>query len=111
MTDATAHVIVLVTVGDREEAARIAAAAVERRLAGSAQLSSLRTWYRWKGGVEEADEIQVSLFTRRERFEELAALVRELHSYELPQIVAVPIVEGTAAFLQWIDDTSDAVVD
>lgn len=110
MSDAE-HVIVLVTTGSRDEAARIAEAAVSRRLAGSAQLCPLRTWYRWKGSVHEADEQQVSLFTRRDRVDELEALVREHCSYELPQVVAIPIVEGSAEFLRWIDDASRPEVD
>ncbi|MEX1362821.1 MAG: divalent-cation tolerance protein CutA [Nannocystaceae bacterium] len=108
---ASEHVLVVVTAGSREVAARIAEAAVQGRLAGSAQISPLRTWYRWKGRMHEADEHEIKLLTRRERFDELAALVRRLHDYELPQIVAIPIVEGAATFLQWIDDTSDGEVD
>ncbi len=106
MSTGPAHIVVQVTTSTRQEAERIASIAVERELAGSGQVSALRTWYRWQGRLREADEHQVSLFTRRERFPELAALVRQLHSYELPQIVAVPIVEGSPEFLRWIDETS-----
>lgn len=100
----TDHVVVQVTAGSREEAERIARTLVERRLAGSGQVSALRTWYRWQGRVREADEWSLSLFTRRDRFDAVAQAVRELHSYELPQVVAVPLVEGTAEFLRWIDE-------
>lgn len=99
-----AHVIVQVTTGTREEAETIARTLVERRLAGSGQVSPLRTWYRWQGGVHEAQEHLVSLFTRRDRFDAVARAVRELHAYELPQVVAVPLCEGTPEFLRWIDE-------
>jgi periplasmic divalent cation tolerance protein len=101
------HVVVQVTTGSREEAERIARTLVERRLAGSGQVSPLRTWYRWQGRVHEADEHLVSLFTRRDRFDAVAQAVRELHGYELPQVVAVPLVEGTPEFLRWIDESCE----
>ena len=99
------HVVVQVTTASRDEAERIARALVERRLAASGQVAPLRTWYRWQGCVHEADEHIVSLFTRRDRFAAVAQAVRELHGYELPQIVAVPLVEGTPEFLAWIDES------
>lgn len=105
VADPPVHVVVQVTTGSREEAERIARALVERRLAGSAQVCPLRTWYRWQGQVHEANEHQVSLFTRSDRFTAVAAAVRELHAYELPQIVAVPLVQGTPEFLRWIDES------
>jgi periplasmic divalent cation tolerance protein len=102
------HVVVQVTTGSREEAERIARTLVERRLAGSGQVSPLRTWYRWQGQVHEADEHLVSLFTRRDRFQAVAQAVRELHGYALPQVVAVPLVDGTLEFLRWIDECCEA---
>lgn len=104
LADPPTHVVVQVTTGSREEAERIARALVERRLVASGQVGPLRTWYRWQGRVHEADEHLVSLFTRGDRFAAVAAAVRELHGYELPQIVAVPLVQGTAEFLRWIDE-------
>lgn len=99
------HVIVQVTCGSGEEAERLARLAVEQRLAASGQVGPLRTWYRWKGAVCEADEHVVSLFTRRDHFDALAQLVREHHTYELPQVVAIPLCEGTPDFLRWIDQS------
>lgn len=98
-----AHVVVQVTTGSREEAETLARTLVERRLAASAQVSPLHTWYRWQGRVQEAQEHLVRLFTRRDRFDAVARAVRELHSYELPQVVALPLCEGTPEFLRWID--------
>lgn len=104
MSGAIEHVVVQVTTGSREEAERIARGAVQQRLAASAQVGRLDTWYRWEGEVREAEEHLVSLFTRRERFEAIARFVDEHHDYVLPQVVAVPLCEGTPAFLRWIDD-------
>ena len=103
--ETTQHVVVQVTTATRDEAERIASALVEARLAASGQVAPLRTWYRWQGRVHEADEHVVSLFTRRDRFAAVTRAVRALHSYELPQVVAVPLVEGTPEFLAWIDES------
>lgn len=105
VAESAQHVVVQVTTGSREDAERIARALVERRLAASGQVGPLRTWYRWEGRVHEAEEHRVSLFTRRDRFDAVARAVRELHGYVLPQIVAVPLVEGTPEFLRWIDES------
>jgi periplasmic divalent cation tolerance protein len=105
IAESAQHVVVQVTTGSREEAERIARTLVERRLAASGQVGPLRTWYRWQGTVHEAEEHLVSLFTRRDRFDAVARAVRELHGYELPQIVAVPLAAGTPEFLRWIDES------
>lgn len=98
------HIVVQVTTGSRDEAERIARTLVEQRLAASGQVAPLHTWYRWQGRVQAADEHLVSLFTRRDRFDAVARAVTLLHGYELPQIVAVPLVEGNPEFLRWIDE-------
>jgi periplasmic divalent cation tolerance protein len=102
------HIVVQVTSSSREEAERIARTLVERRLAASGQVAPLHSWYRWQGRVHEADEHLVSLFTRRDRFDAVARAVQALHGYELPQIVAVPLVAGTPEFLRWIDEGCEA---
>ncbi|ACY15728.1 divalent-cation tolerance protein CutA [Haliangium ochraceum] len=98
------HITVEVSAASREQAETIARAAVHQRLAASAQIAPVRTVYRWRGAVHETDEHVVRLFTRRARFAELAACVRQHHSYELPQVVAVPIVQAEDAFRRWIDE-------
>ena len=110
MGDRSQHVVILVTTSDRDEAERIAEAAVTQKLAGSAQISALDTWYRWEGSVRQAAEHEVRLFTRAACFDAVAALVRTLHGYDVPQVIALPIVRGTPDFLRWIDETSDGVV-
>ncbi|MFI7539209.1 divalent-cation tolerance protein CutA [Streptosporangium sp. NPDC049376] len=94
---------VRVTVSGREEASRICSAVVEERLAAAAQVvAPIESVYWWAGEIRRADEWLVVMMTTVGRFEALAARVRELHSYEVPQIVAVPLVAGTADYLEWI---------
>jgi periplasmic divalent cation tolerance protein len=103
-----AYVVVQVTAPSPEEAERIAQAVVDGGLAGSAQIAPVRTRYRWQGAIQDADEHLITMYTRRDRFDALADCVRAQHSYVVPQIVALPILAGTGAFLRWIDETTGA---
>jgi periplasmic divalent cation tolerance protein len=86
-----------------EEAERISAALVERRLAACVQvIGPIASRYRWRGEVETAREWLCLAKTEAVRYAELEAAIRELHSYEEPEIVAVPIAAGSAAYLEWI---------
>ena len=92
-----------VTCRDREEAVRIARAVVEERLAASANvLGETFSAYRWRGEVREAAETALVLKTRAEAADRLVARVRELHGYECPGIVVLPIVAGHAPYLDWL---------
>lgn len=96
---------VLTAVGSAEEAERISTALVERRLAACVQtVGPLRSRYRWQGAVEVAEEWHCLAKTARRRYPEVEAAIRELHSYEEPEIVAVPIVAGSAGYLAWLDE-------
>ncbi|MGK9169686.1 divalent-cation tolerance protein CutA [Inquilinus limosus] len=98
-----AVVFAYVTTGSEAEAARIGRALVEERLAASVNiLPGARSIYRWRGRVEEAAEAVLIAKTRADRFTDLSARVRELHSYELPCIVALRIEGGNAGYLDWI---------
>jgi periplasmic divalent cation tolerance protein len=88
---------------DMAEADRIAEALVRDRLAACVNiLGPIRSVYHWQGAVERADEIAMIVKSRAELFEALAARVRALHSYDIPAIVAWPIIAGDAAYLDWI---------
>jgi len=101
------HVLVHITTRSAEEAEAIGALAVERRLAASAQIEALvATHYRWKGEVFRHTEHRLTLFSRASLWDEIVALVRRHHSYELPQIVATPITQGIPEFLSWIDEST-----
>jgi periplasmic divalent cation tolerance protein len=97
--------VVFVTVGKAEEAERIAEAVVAEKLAACANLlPGVRSIYRWKGQICRDAETMMVLKTRRGNFERLRARVRELHSYEVPEIIAVPIVEGHGPYMDWLRD-------
>lgn len=100
------YVMVQVTALSPEEAERIARAAVDGCLAASAQISPVRTRYRWQGASHDADEQLITMYTRLDHFHSLADCVRAHHSYEVPQIVALPIFDAAASFLRWIDEST-----
>ncbi|HTV60240.1 MAG TPA: divalent-cation tolerance protein CutA [Verrucomicrobiae bacterium] len=98
--------VVLVTCSSAKEARKIGRTMVEMRLAACANIVSapVQSTYRWKGKIEEAREYLLVLKTTTRRFGQLREAVLKLHSYDLPEIIALPIVEGARAYLQWIDD-------
>jgi periplasmic divalent cation tolerance protein len=98
-----AYLQVLTSAGSEEEAERIAAALVERRLAACVQtIGPIASRYRWQGEVETAREWLCLAKTEARRYDELETAIRELHSYEEPEIVATPIVAGSRGYLDWL---------
>jgi periplasmic divalent cation tolerance protein len=94
------------TTGTEREAEEISAALVERRLAACVQvIGPIASRYRWQGAVEQAREWLCLAKTEASRYPELEAAIRELHSYDEPEIVATPIVAGSAGYLEWIGES------
>jgi len=99
----TEYVQVLTSVGSHEEADRIGSALIERRLAACVQvLGPITSRFRWKGEVEEAQEWLCIAKTEAVRYHEVEAAIRELHSYEEPEILAIPILAGSQGYLDWV---------
>lgn len=97
---------VLTTTGSEQEAERISAALLERRLAACVQVEGpITSRYRWQGEIETAREWRCVIKTAAGRCDDVEAVVRELHSYDEPEIVATPIVAGSAGYLRWIDES------
>ena len=95
--------IVLTTVGDRETALKIARHLIDRRLAACVNvLAPCTSVYRWQGKTEEAQEIPLLIKTRGEAYPQVEAAIRQVHPYELPEIIAVPVQRGLPAYLQWV---------
>lgn len=100
---ATACLQVLTAAGSEEEAGAIASALVERRLAACAQvIGPIRSRYRWEGEVHDEREWMCLAKTTRETYPALEAAIRDLHSYEEPEIVATAIDAGSAGYLEWV---------
>ena len=103
----TACVMVLVTCKSSTEARGIARAMVTSRLAACANVlpGKIESIYRWRGKVERARETLLLLKTTRRRWPKLRDAIRRAHSYEVPEIVALPIVAGLAEYLEWVGES------
>lgn len=97
------HAVVLITASSAEEGARIARALVEERLAACVNVvPQVRSFYRWQGKLEDDSEALLIAKTRRALAERIAVRVRELHSYTLPETIALPIAAGSERYLAWL---------
>lgn len=101
MTD---KIVVLTTCSTPDEARKIARHLLELRLAACVQLSApVQSLYHWQGAVEEAEETLLVIKSSRPLFERLRAEIARLHSYSTPEVVALPIIDGAAGYLAWME--------
>lgn len=101
MTD---KIVVLATCGSEEEARKLAAILIEKHLAACVNITApITSVYRWKGVVEESREWLLIVKSRRERFDQLRLALESAHSYELPEVLAIPVLDGSPNYLAWVD--------
>ncbi len=99
--------LTLCTCPDADCAARIAHALVEERLAACVnRLPGLTSTYRWQGRLQEEQEHQLLIKTTADRFDAVAARIRQMHPFDVPEIIALPITAGLPAYLQWVVDNT-----
>ena len=97
------YILVCSTTETREQAERIARALVDVRLAACVQIDGpITSIYRWEGAVAQGEEWRLTAKTRASLFDEVARVIRREHSYQLPEIIAVPITAGSANYLDWL---------
>lgn len=97
--------IVLTTAGSQEEARKIAHALVERKLAACVNIvPQIESVYRWQGKVENATEWLLIIKTQAEFFARVRDAIKELHSYELPECIMIPVEGGSEEYLNWIGE-------
>jgi len=101
MTD---KIVVFSTCSTVEEAEQIARKLVEARLAACVSVTpAVRSFYRWKGAIEEAGEYLLIIKSSRDFFDRLRLELEKAHTYEVPEILAVPVVEGSPNYLNWLE--------
>jgi periplasmic divalent cation tolerance protein len=101
MTD---KIVVLSTCSTEEEAERLARLLLDARLAACVSvIPRIRSFYHWKGAVESADECLLLIKSSRELFDSLRARLEGVHSYEVPELLALPVIEGAANYITWLD--------
>jgi periplasmic divalent cation tolerance protein len=99
--------ILVTTIDTTEKARELARAVLARRLAACVQVSPITSHYHWKGDICESDELLLQMKHRVEDYDELAELVRSLHSYETPEILRIDIAKVELAYANWLRDSTE----
>ena len=107
VTEGGDAIVVLITAASREEADRIARRLVEDRLAACVTIMpQVRSIFTWEQKLSQEDEVLLLVKSRRTRFAQLAEAVKQLHSYSVPEIIALPVVMGAADYLRWVSEST-----
>jgi periplasmic divalent cation tolerance protein len=97
------YMVVFITTSSYEEARKIADTLVDRKKAACVNIvPRVNSLFRWEGKIEEAEESLMMVKTRAELFPDIISLVKSVHSYEVPEIIALPIVEGNPDYMEWL---------
>lgn len=97
------YCLIQTTCGSQDEADHISETLVARSLAACVQVSSITSTYRWKGKIQKEPEYLLLIKTRADLFDKIKATILEIHSYEVPEIIQIPITQGLESYLSWID--------
>ncbi len=97
------YIVVLVTTVSKQEAENIVEKLLEKQLIACANITAVYSLFHWSGKTEKSEEYLIVMKSRKDLFENLSETVKALHSYEIPEIIAVPVVEGSEAYLGWLD--------
>ncbi len=101
----TNYILVLVTTANKSEAEKISQALLKEKLIACANIiNPVTSFFHWQDKVDKCEECLVIMKSRKDLFAELADLVKQLHSYEVPEVLAVPIVEGSEAYFAWLNN-------
>ncbi len=99
----TPYIQVVTTVADTTQAEQLAASLLEQRLAACVQIAPCASWYRWQGAIEQSNEQVCTIKSRRDLFPELCRTIQKIHPYEVPEILATPVVAGAESYLNWLE--------
>lgn len=101
------NIFVFITAPNEDEAVKISRAIIEARLAACVNIiNNIRSIYSWQGKIEDEPEVLMIAKTQRSLFERLSEKVKELHGYSVPEIIAIPIAEGSQAYLNWLKEVT-----
>jgi periplasmic divalent cation tolerance protein len=101
------EIVCFITVPNEDEAVNIARTLVEGRLAACANIvKNVRSIYSWQGAIEDDAEVLMIVKTRKDLFHKLSEKVKETHSYEVPEVIALPIVHGLKDYLNWLREST-----
>ena len=102
------EIVIFITAPNEDEAALIARSLVESRLAACANIiRNIRSIYTWQGNIQDDSEVLMMVKTRKGLFNAVSGRVKELHSYDVPEIIALPIIDGSPDYLEWIKASTE----
>ena len=101
------YCLILVTVNSEEEGSAIANTLLTEKLAACISITPINSFYTWQGKIQQDREWQLTIKTRSNLFDKLAQRVTILHSYDVPEIIAIPIMAGSLPYLNWIDENTN----
>jgi periplasmic divalent cation tolerance protein len=99
--------IVLTTTSNPEEAAKIAQVLLTAKLAACIQVNPIKSYYTWQGSINIDDEQQLLIKCKTQDFAKIQGCIKEYHSYETPEIIQIPIMNGSPEYFQWINESVD----
>ena len=97
------YIQVVTTVADRASAEQLATSLLEQRLAACVQITPCSSLYHWQGTIEQGEELVCTIKSRHDLFPELCRAIRAMHPYQVPEILAVPVVAGAESYLAWME--------
>jgi periplasmic divalent cation tolerance protein len=107
----TDKVVIMVTASSRRECSKIARRLIEEKLAACVNISQpIQSIYRWEGKIEQDKEFLLFIKTKRDLFQQVRAEIALVHSYHTPEIICLPIIDGSPNYLQWVSDSVRPVV-
>ena len=98
--------IVITTAPDREEAENLAEGILDNRLAACVQMADIRSFFLWEGAMQKESEVALYIKTTEARYSDLEAYIQEYHSYDVPEIIKLPVTGGLPGYLNWLDSTT-----
>lgn len=100
------NIVVFVTAKDLSEAKRISQKLLEEKLIACANIvEGVKSFFWWQGKIDNAEEVLLILKTQENLFKKIVKTVKSVHSYEVPEVIALPIVDGNPDYLRWIDES------
>lgn len=100
------HIVIFVTASNNKEARKIAKALIGNKLAACVNiLDKIKSFFWWQGKINKADEALLIIKSRKEKLPKIIKTVKSIHSYDVPEIIALPIIDGERNYLRWLDDS------
>jgi periplasmic divalent cation tolerance protein len=97
-------IVIFITAANKKEAGKISEGLIKKRLAACVNtLGGIKSLFRWKGKIDEAKEVLLMVKSKKTNFQKIAGFVKSVHSYQVPEIIAIPIIAGNKPYLEWIN--------